>query len=649
MAVSPSPSSKKKNKNKKSNNANIETTRPTDSAYSTDPPPPQLSPKRRRNSSPGVRLIHGRIYDSQNGKTCHQCRQKTVDFAASCKTKINGKQCTIHFCHKCLLNRYGEKAEEVALLNDWTCPRCRGICNCSFCMKKRGHQPTGVLVHAAKANGFASVSDMLHLKDSKKSGSQEPVDVAVSSKKRKAAEVEDSEVKGTGNSRKESSCKEPNGLIRANDKRIVTSNTKLIKWSKNGKEIVSEGNDLQKISPKKLKTSMEVSNKGEVINDMITAIQLIDMKVPMKCDHGEDEVLNNADPVVRNKPICRSPNLKKKNVKAKNEASDAEIVLPQGTSLNHIDGIDLPVKDVGHALQFLEFCEVFGEVLNMKKGQSQLLLKELFTGKSKRKHKLRHPSIVQFHILLLSMMQKDLGKEYPCLNKNLSEKSWVQILGEYINDSQYPLKQPLLDCLDVGGGDKYERLNSSKKLKVLNFLCDEALSTTDFRSWIDKQNLKFVERQKKAKEKLLSQREKERNLEKEMKKKLQDEIAKAILMRNGAPLSISENEELLSRIKSEVAQTLEVARTLASTLEVSETVVDEEDEPLNPVRSEPIFWDGDGHRFWKLRSYSSETNVLLQDIEGSDLVAAKEKWYTYSTEQKPIVEKYISSFRMQRK
>ncbi|MBA0744576.1 hypothetical protein Gogos_007191 [Gossypium gossypioides] len=616
MAVSPSPSSKKKNKNKKSNNANIETTRPTDSAYSTDSPPPQLSPKRRRNSSPGVRLIHGRIYDSQNGKTCHQCRQKTVDFAASCKTKINGKQCTIHFCHKCLLNR-----------------------------KKRGHQPTGVLVHAAKANGFASVSDMLHLKDSEKLGAQEPVDVAVSSKKRKAAEDEDSEVKGTGNSRKESSCKEPNGLIRANDKRIVTSNTKLMKWSKNGKEIVSEGNDLQKISPKKPKISMEVLNGGEVINDMITAIQLIDMQVPMKCDHGEDEVLNNADPVVKNKPICRSPNLKKKNVKAKNKASDAEIVLPQGTSLNHINGIDLPVKDVGHALQFLEFCEVFGEVLNMKKGQSQLLLKELFTGKSKRKHKLRHPSIVQFHILLLSMMQKDLGKEYPCLNKNLSEKSWVQVLGEYINDSQYPLKQPLLDCLDVGGGDKYERLNSSKKLKVLNFLCDEALSTTDFRSWIDKQNLKFVERQKKAKEKLLSQREKERNLEKEMKKKLQDEIAKAILMRNGAPLSISENEELLSRIKSEVAQTLEVARTLASTLEVSETVVDEEDEPLNPVRSEPIFWDGHGHRFWKLRSYSSETDVLLQDIEGSDLVAAKEKWYTYSTEQKPIVEKYISSFR----
>lgn len=58
-----------------------------------------------------------------------------------------------------------------------------------------------------------------------------------------------------------------------------------------------------------------------------------------------------------------------------------------------------------------------------------------------------------------------------------------------------------------------------------------------------------------------------------MKRKLQDEIAKAILIKNGVPLSISEHEDLISRIKSEVAQTLEVARTLASSLEVSETVI----------------------------------------------------------------------------
>ncbi|XVF12330.1 hypothetical protein REPUB_Repub08aG0107200 [Reevesia pubescens] len=646
MAVSPSSSSKKKKK--KSSNTKTKATSPTDSACSTDP---QLSPKPRRNKSPGVRVVHGRIYDSHNGKTCHQCRQKTVDFAASCKIKMKEKQCTIHFCHKCLLNRYGEKAEEVALLNDWTCPRCRGICNCSFCMKKRGHQPTGILVHAAKANGYASVSDMLHLKNSESSGSQETIDAAVSSKKRKA-DYKQSGVKKTVNSRKESNFKGPNGSIQAKGKKAAARNTKLTRSrEKNIKEIVSEGNDadfsIQKFSPKKSKISKEALYKGEVICDRNTAIQLIDMKVPKKCDHGEDEVLKNADPVVKNKPISKSPDRKKKNVKVKSKASDSEILLPQGILLSCIHGIDLPVEDVGHALQFLEFCEAFGEVLNMRKGQSQLLLRELVTGQSKRK--LRHSSIVQFHIQLLCIMQKDSGKEYPCLIQNLSEKSWLQVLREYISDSQYPLKQLLLDCFDVGDG--YELLDSSKKLGLLNFLCDEALGTIDFRSWIDEQNSKFVEKEKKAKEKLLAQREKERNLEKEMKKKLQDEIAKAILMKNGVPLSISENEDLVSRIKSEVAQTLEVAHTLASALEVSDIVIEvmpKEDWRSDAVRSEPIFWDGHGHKFqkfWRLRGYSGETDILLQDIEGRDSVTVKERWYTYSTEQKAIVEKYVSSFR----
>ncbi|XP_021292531.1 uncharacterized protein LOC110422844 isoform X2 [Herrania umbratica] len=650
MAVSPS-SSKKKKKQKSSNSkARTKTARTTDSWSSTHP---QHSSKRRRNKSPGVRLVHGRIYDSENGKTCHQCRQKTMDFAASCKRKIEVKQCTIHFCHKCLLNRYGEKAEEVALLNDWTCPRCRGICNCSFCMKKRGHQPTGNLVHAAKANGFASVSDMLHLKNSESSGSKETTDTAVSSKKQKVADKE-SGVKIASKSRKGSSFKGPNGSTQANDERTATRNTRLTRSrNKNSsKEIASDGNygdfSTQKISPKKYQISREASYKGEVICKGNDAIQLLDTMLHKKCDHGEDEELNNADPVAKNKPTSKSPNRKKKNVKVKSKTSDAEILLPQGISLNSIAAIDLPVEDIGHALQFLEFCEAFGKVLNMRKGQSQLLLRELVTGKSKRRHS--HSSIVQFHIQLLSVMQKDSVKEYPCLNQNLSENSWLQVLREYISDSRYALKQQLLDCLDVCD-DGYEQLDSSKKLRLLNFLCDEALGTTDFRSWIDEEHSKFVEKEKKAKEELLARRDKERNLEKEMKRKLQDEIAEAILMKNGAPLTISENEDLVSKIKSEVAQTLEVAHTLASALEMSEMVI-EEDWRSDAIRSEPIFWDGHGHKFekfWRLRGYSGETDILLQDIEGRDLVTAKERWYTYSTEQKAMVDKYISSFRMQRK
>lgn len=50
-------------------------------------------------------------------------------------------------------------------------------------------------------------------------------------------------------------------------------------------------------------------------------------------------------------------------------------------------------------------------------------------------------------------------------------------------------------------------------------------------------------------------------------KKLQDEIAKACLMKNGAPLSISEHVDLVSKIK------LEVAQTLSRTVEASEAMV----------------------------------------------------------------------------
>lgn len=35
------------------------------------------------------------------------------------------------------------------------------ICNCTF-RKRRGHQPTGILITTAKATGFSSVSEMLH-------------------------------------------------------------------------------------------------------------------------------------------------------------------------------------------------------------------------------------------------------------------------------------------------------------------------------------------------------------------------------------------------------------------------------------------------------------------------------------------------------
>lgn len=41
-----------------------------------------------------------------------------------------------------------------------------------------------------------------------------------------------------------------------------------------------------------------------------------------------------------------------------------------------------------------------------------------------------------------------------------------------------------------------------------------------------------------------------------MKKKMQDEVVQALLTNNGHPLSISEHEDLVSKIKTEVAHNL---------------------------------------------------------------------------------------------
>ncbi|KAH7424968.1 hypothetical protein KP509_11G034500 [Ceratopteris richardii] len=121
----------------------------------------EVSSTIKRRKGLGVRVIGCRIYDSENGKTCHQCRQKTMDLMASCKNASGSRPCSQHFCSKCLLNRYGEKVTEVSQISLWSCPRCRGVCNCSICLKKQGRVPTGILVHAAKATGCTSVAELL--------------------------------------------------------------------------------------------------------------------------------------------------------------------------------------------------------------------------------------------------------------------------------------------------------------------------------------------------------------------------------------------------------------------------------------------------------------------------------------------------------
>ncbi|XP_076922292.1 uncharacterized protein LOC143584020 [Bidens hawaiensis] len=458
----------------------------------------QSSPPPKPAKSAGIRVIGRRIYDSKNGKTCHQCRQKTLDFVATCTNQTgNNKKCPLNVsneqvnlvAHFALIHTrlrdfgcpYGENAEEAAASGDWICPRCRGVCNCSFCMKKKGCIPTGSLTRIAIQNGYKSVSNLLNMEGS-----------AVTEVKYGARKKRSADDKETGD--------EPE--------------TKLMK------------EDAESESCQEEKSTVE--------------------------DTSEDY--------------------------------DVELQLPPGTELTNLAGVDLPPGDIRHALQLLEFCEAFGEVLQLKTRDSEILLSELA---SENAHKTQESLIVRFHTRLLSLIEEDLGRRY-------SENSWVEAFKECISESQYPSKDSLLECfnLQLNG---YDELSFSKKLRLLNFLCDESLGTVRLRLWIEEKN---VEEKKAAKERLIANREKE----KDIKKKVHDEVAKAIASRNRIQLSISEHNDIISKLKAESAQ------ILANSMEMRDVARES-----YVVRSQPVLLDINGCKLWKLRSHYEKLSILLQD------------------------------------
>lgn len=98
-------------------------------------------------------------------KTCHFCRQKTIDPKTSCacvnmRGSIVGGKARGHWCGSCLEMRMGENLEEVLQQPGWRCPVCRDVCNCSGanCIRSRRNLfPTNQLIHEATRLGYQSV------------------------------------------------------------------------------------------------------------------------------------------------------------------------------------------------------------------------------------------------------------------------------------------------------------------------------------------------------------------------------------------------------------------------------------------------------------------------------------------------------------
>ncbi|XP_057495469.1 uncharacterized protein LOC130780499 [Actinidia eriantha] len=129
-----------------------------------------------------------RIYDTFYGKSCHQCRQKTLGHRTRCSTcnSVQGQ-----FCGDCLYTRYGENILEAHENPNWICPVCRGICNCSRCRRAKGWEPTCSLYRKVTKLGFKSVAHyLIHTRRSQTKQEEEAAKNPVSPSKPPSSDIE---------------------------------------------------------------------------------------------------------------------------------------------------------------------------------------------------------------------------------------------------------------------------------------------------------------------------------------------------------------------------------------------------------------------------------------------------------------------------
>ncbi|XP_048542186.1 uncharacterized protein LOC125521215 isoform X5 [Triticum urartu] len=555
-------------------------------------------PPRKRNPCPGIRCVGGRIYDPENGKTCHQCRQKTMDFSVACTQPRKKGLCPIHFCHKCLLNRYGENAEDMTKEAGWTCPKCRGICNCSFCRKKKGETPTGILAHAAKASGHSSVHDLL-IKGS---------DMVV------AAQTLSSLPKKIKKERKKGNIKKALGTDDGTDG-LLAEGGENARTDLNAVPSVHTDKELKKIKKERKKGNIKRALGTDDGTDGLLA-------------QGDDNTgtdLNALPPVPISKKLKKGNHMVndmtadekcpveiKGELHIRNESTDVpetKIELPIGTPVTDIAGAELEVDDVGSALQFHEFCRTFAEVLKIRKGQPEKIL-QVITGGGRIGREV--PSVVaDLHISLLSVIQEDREENPSDYSRN--GDAWIIDTGKYISESTVISKELPLDCLSQGVLG-YKKLSPSLKLHVLNFLCDEALSTTTLKNWVLKQHESATERKVAAREKFRAVKEKE----KELKEKLTIKMAKPRFLRNGAEIN-----SLVSQIKE--------------AYEDKKAVIDEE-KLGGLVRKKPVRID-EGVAYWKLDGYCDKTAIMRQEFDATENT---DKWFMFTEEEEKVIKGHVA-------
>lgn len=127
-------------------------------------------------------------------------------------------------------------------------------------------------------------------------------------------------------------------------------------------------------SPKKPRISNESKNKNGKVDGVLDEGEgsktRVSMKVPLdpfrnkkkNTDRDNKTQKGTKELGKAHKMVVESHKDNKKGLQFESKDLDADILLPNGFELTTVADIELPLKDVGNALQFLEFCAAFGKV-----------------------------------------------------------------------------------------------------------------------------------------------------------------------------------------------------------------------------------------------------------------------------------------------
>ncbi|KAI3761038.1 hypothetical protein L1987_51444 [Smallanthus sonchifolius] len=188
----------------------------------------------------------------------------------------------------------------------------------------------------------------------------------------------------------------------------------------------------------------------------------------------------------------------------------------------------------------------------------------------------------------------------------------------------------------IAGPQNFDRaliLTSGSPVKIAVLLAAPCLTCRGDQEF-PTQNAKLSEKRKEAKDNLSVAKDKEKKL----KQKMQDDIAKAIIAKEGVPLTIKEHDAIVSKIKDKAAE------VDAEMLACKDMVPIDVERP-DAMRTEPVFSDNNGHVYWRLKGCSEKPGVLQDIGTGDHTVEAVDKWFEYDDEQMDLIEKHINLLR----